>query len=125
MEKIQHKVNFFALPAVCLFLFSPFLSHSSSLVFNLTIVTNCICQDKLVCNFYSGLLFPAFIKRQIGTAEVREYTKYGKNYCKTKRLHPDAYCQMAMQLGYYRLYKRYDQVTAICLLFLKTSSISC
>ncbi|RUS79407.1 hypothetical protein EGW08_012820 [Elysia chlorotica] len=44
--------------------------------------------------------------RHIGNAEVREYTKYGKNYCKTKRLHPDAYCQMAMQLGYYRLYKR-------------------
>ncbi|GFO13667.1 carnitine o-octanoyltransferase [Plakobranchus ocellatus] len=44
--------------------------------------------------------------RQIATAEVREYTKYGKNYCKQKRLHPDAMCQMAMQLAYYRLYKK-------------------
>ncbi|GFS05585.1 carnitine O-octanoyltransferase [Elysia marginata] len=44
--------------------------------------------------------------REIATAEIREYTTYGKEYCKTRRLHPDAYCQMAMQLAYYRLYNR-------------------
>ncbi|GFO27234.1 carnitine o-octanoyltransferase [Plakobranchus ocellatus] len=44
--------------------------------------------------------------RELATAELREYHKYGKNYCKQKRLHPDAVCQMAIQLAYFRVHKR-------------------
>ncbi|XP_059155406.1 peroxisomal carnitine O-octanoyltransferase-like [Physella acuta] len=43
---------------------------------------------------------------QIATAELRVYSKYGKQYCKEKNVHPDALCQLAMQLAYYRTYRR-------------------
>ncbi|CAL1532423.1 unnamed protein product [Lymnaea stagnalis] len=41
---------------------------------------------------------------QVATVEIRAYTKYGKKYCKGKNIHPDALCQLAMQLAYYRTY---------------------
>lgn len=42
--------------------------------------------------------------RQVCTAQVFQYTTYGKNYCKTKRMHPDAVCQLAFHRAYYMLY---------------------
>ncbi|CAG5135469.1 unnamed protein product [Candidula unifasciata] len=46
------------------------------------------------------------ILSQCATAEVLKYTRYGKNYCKQIKIHPDVYCQLAMQLAYYTLYGR-------------------
>ncbi|BFZ02222.1 hypothetical protein BsWGS_05261 [Bradybaena similaris] len=43
---------------------------------------------------------------QCATAEVLKYTRFGKNYCKQVKIHPDVYCQLAMQLAYYTLYHR-------------------
>ncbi len=34
------------------------------------------------------------------------YKGYGKEHMKKYRLHPDAYIQVALQLAYYRLYKK-------------------
>ncbi|XP_005095716.1 peroxisomal carnitine O-octanoyltransferase isoform X2 [Aplysia californica] len=42
--------------------------------------------------------------RKESTALIWQYTTYGKNYCKGKRFHPDAVCQMAFHYGYYLLY---------------------
>ncbi|XP_055889957.1 peroxisomal carnitine O-octanoyltransferase-like isoform X2 [Biomphalaria glabrata] len=46
------------------------------------------------------------VLRNIATNEIKVYSKYGKNYCKEKSIHPDALCQLAMQLAYYTLYRR-------------------
>ncbi|KAH9513266.1 hypothetical protein Btru_034508 [Bulinus truncatus] len=47
-----------------------------------------------------------FLLSQLGTAEIRDYHKYGKSFCKKKNVHPDALCQLAMQLAYYSIYCR-------------------
>lgn len=37
---------------------------------------------------------------------VYAFTSFGKKQTKKKQLHPDAFIQLALQLGYYRLHGR-------------------
>lgn len=38
------------------------------------------------------------------------FTAFGKAAIKEKKLHPDTFVQLAMQLAYYRMHKRYGLV---------------
>lgn len=38
------------------------------------------------------------------------FTAFGKSAIKQRKLHPDTFIQLAMQLAYYRLHKKYDLV---------------
>ncbi|GFO28287.1 carnitine o-octanoyltransferase [Plakobranchus ocellatus] len=53
--------------------------------------------------------YAALTKR--ANVAVRDYTKGGKKFCKAHGIHPDALCQMAIQLAYFRLHKRLAPTT--------------
>lgn len=46
----------------------------------------------------------ASIKNSV-IVQCQQFDGYGKDFMKTQKVHPDAYCQMALQLAYYKLHK--------------------
>lgn len=44
---------------------------------------------------------------------VLEFTDYGKNYIKSRKLSPDSYFQMAIQLAFYRCVDIFDTISLV------------
>lgn len=40
------------------------------------------------------------------------FTAFGKAAIKEKKLHPDTFVQLAMQLAYYRLHRKYEVIVS-------------
>lgn len=51
------------------------------------------------------LLYPKLTQRV--EVKITRFTDYGKDYLKTRRVHPDTHVQMALQLAYYRMHNKF------------------
>jgi hypothetical protein len=45
-----------------------------------------------------------FVQRARVEVKISGFEKFGKNYLKAMRVHPDTCVQLALQLGYYRMH---------------------
>lgn len=63
-------------------------------------------NDSLLTSLQEAKLLFAKLARSV-ELKLYRFMEYGKDYLKIRKIHPDTHCQMAFQLTYYRMYKKF------------------